>query len=229
MDHKIQPDRITKPIQLLGAWLVGLLAIDTCFLTAAAKLPVASWEAQALTVAAIVNVPLFLLAVFLLQTKFRPELQEDLYYSSYISQKTNTPVPVSKEDANFIALQQRLERIESKSLPISGRQFDADFGDLQNLKFGINRHLNDKELIAKRLGQSGIVSYSNFGVDEPPSARNVAISHGIPSEVRNRVLRLAAELGFRSFSHIEAFEEIDEDVLFGSYGNGEFELTPVEG
>lgn len=228
MDHKIQPDRITKPIQLLGAWLAGLLAIDSCFLIAAARLPVASWEAQALTVAAIANVPLFLLAVFLLQTKFRPELQEDLYYSSYISQKTNSPVPVSKEDAALIALQQRLERIESKIPPAFGQQVSVDPAGLQNLKFGINFHLKDKDVIAKRLGQSGIVSYSTFGADEPPDARNVGLSYGIPGDVQRSVLRLATELGFKSFNYIEPFEEIDENVLFGSYGTGEYELTPVE-
>jgi hypothetical protein len=31
----ISPEKITKPIQLLGAWLVGLLAVDTAFLIAA--------------------------------------------------------------------------------------------------------------------------------------------------------------------------------------------------
>jgi hypothetical protein len=72
------------------------------------------------------------------------------------------------------------------------------------------------------------VSYSTFGADEPPSARNVALSYGIPGDVQRSVLRLAAELGFSSFSYIEPFEEINENVLFGSYGIGEHELTPVE-
>ena len=87
--HSIKPERITTPIQLLGAWLVGLLSIDSCFLFAVANMDQGSWESVALTIAAIVNVPLFIGAVFLLQTKFRPELQEDSYYSSYLSQKTN--------------------------------------------------------------------------------------------------------------------------------------------
>ena len=229
MDHKIQPDRITKPIQLLGAWLAGLLAIDSCFLIAAAKLPVASWEAQALTVAAIANVPLFLLAVFLLQTKFRPELQEDLYYSSYISQKTNIPVQVSKEDAGVLALQQRLERIETQMPSISDQRVQDDgLAGLRNLRFGVNFHLKDKEAIAKRLGQAGVVGYSTFGGDEPPDKRVVSLIHGLPINVERSVLRLASELGFSNFNYINPFEEIDENVLFGSYGTGKYELTPVE-
>lgn len=34
---KITPERITKPIQLLGAWLVGLLSVDSAFLVAATE------------------------------------------------------------------------------------------------------------------------------------------------------------------------------------------------
>ena len=41
----------------------------------------------------------FLFALFLLQTKFRPELQEDQYYSQYLDKKTNTIVKVSREEA----------------------------------------------------------------------------------------------------------------------------------
>ena len=37
--QKITPEKITKPIQLLGAWLAGLLAIDSSFLFAAANMP----------------------------------------------------------------------------------------------------------------------------------------------------------------------------------------------
>ena len=97
-ESKLQPATITKPMQLLAAWLVGLLAIDSCFLLAASRHPSGSMEAMALTWAAIANVPVFLGALFLLQTRFRPELQEDLYYSTYISQKTNQAISVSTGD-----------------------------------------------------------------------------------------------------------------------------------
>jgi hypothetical protein len=75
----IKPERITKPIQLLAAWLAGLFGIDSIFLLAASRMESGSWLALALTIAAIFNVPLFLGAVFLLQTRFRLELQEDVY------------------------------------------------------------------------------------------------------------------------------------------------------
>jgi hypothetical protein len=226
MDTSIQPDRITKPIQLLGAWLAGLLAIDSCFLIAAAKLPTGCWEAQALTVAAIANVPLFLLAVFLLQTKFRPELQEDLYYSSYISQKTNARIPVTKEDAVSLLIQQRIERLELHAKNIASRA-DTTNEDarISNLKIGINTHLDDLDNIAKRLAKAGVVGYSLFGPEEPPERRVVAISQELAPETQRAILRLAAEVGFKQYSYIQDFEEIPEHVLFGSYGKETLEIA----
>lgn len=68
-DQKLEPHKITKPIQLLGAWLVGLVLTDSIFLTATLSLDAQSWERGALVIAAIINVPIFLGALFLLQTK----------------------------------------------------------------------------------------------------------------------------------------------------------------
>lgn len=86
-DPQITPHRITKPIQLLAAWLVGLSIVNASFLTGAAKILQPDWVPGLLTVAAVVNVPLFLICLFLLQTKFRPEMQEDSYYSQYWDKK----------------------------------------------------------------------------------------------------------------------------------------------
>lgn len=84
---EIKPERITKPIQLLAAWLAGLAIVDGAFLTAAANIGKPDWIAGALVVAAILNVPIFLFSLFLLQTKFRPEMQEDSYYSQYLERR----------------------------------------------------------------------------------------------------------------------------------------------
>lgn len=92
-DHKIEPHRVTKPIQLLAAWLVGLILVDAGFLAAALKITEPGWAAGWLVLAAIVNVPLFLLAIFLLQTRFRPEMQEDTYYAKYLETKTGLSNP----------------------------------------------------------------------------------------------------------------------------------------
>jgi len=86
-EHKLEAHKITKPIQLLAAWLVGLIVIDGSFLAAAGMISTPSWIPAALTIAAIINVPLFLVCIFLLQTKFRPEMQEDDYYAKYLENR----------------------------------------------------------------------------------------------------------------------------------------------
>lgn len=86
-ERNIRPEKITKPIQLLAAWLSGLVILNGSFLTAASYLSEPSWAAGLLVIAVVVNVPLFLIALFMLQTKFRPEMQEDTFYSKYLENK----------------------------------------------------------------------------------------------------------------------------------------------
>jgi hypothetical protein len=95
-DPKIQPDRITKPIQLLAAWLAGLLLVNAAFLTAAGVITSPEWIRGTLVIASIFNVPLFLACLFLLQTKFRPQMQEDSYYSKYLESNTGIVLKESK-------------------------------------------------------------------------------------------------------------------------------------
>ncbi|WP_318510359.1 hypothetical protein [Photobacterium leiognathi] len=81
----IAPEKVTKPIQLLAAWLAGLIIVDGSFLLTASKNGLEHWSSSALIIAAILNVPIFLASIFLLQTRFRPEMQEDEYYSKYLA------------------------------------------------------------------------------------------------------------------------------------------------
>lgn len=214
----ISPEKITTPIQLLGAWLVGLLSIDSCFLFAAVNMNQTSWQSVALTVAAIVNVPLFIGAVFLLQTRFRPELQEDSYYSTYLNQKTNQLVKVPRDDALLSAIQARIERLEhdiseTRVVPLSG-EVDSLIADLT---IGINHHLENHDEIQEKLFQIGVLGISKFGTDEEPKFKKVAVSPQLPKVVVRRITEIAEELGFEYFGFYDS-DEIEEDVLFGAYG-----------
>lgn len=88
-EPNIEPHRITKPIQLLAAWLAGLAIINSAFLVGAGSIKTPDWIPGLLSIAAVANVPAFLLSLFLLQTKFRPEMQEDSYYSKYLEKRTD--------------------------------------------------------------------------------------------------------------------------------------------
>ncbi|MCE5252414.1 hypothetical protein LLG96_19610 [bacterium] len=88
--HKIEAHKITRPIQLMAVWFIALLLIDTTFLTAAAKINSPTWIASTLVISAIIFVPLFLTGVFLMQTVFRKELQDDPFYSEWLKRQEET-------------------------------------------------------------------------------------------------------------------------------------------
>lgn len=86
-ESKIDAKNITRPFQLLASWLVALIVLDSTFLIAASTIQKPQWASEILVISAIVNVPIFLIFMFLLQTRFRPEMQGDEYYSSYIQEQ----------------------------------------------------------------------------------------------------------------------------------------------
>ena len=83
-DHKIEPHKITKPIQLMAVWFVALILIDSELLTAATFIKEPKCIPFILVISAIVAIPLFLIGIFLMQTVFRKELQDDPYYSKWL-------------------------------------------------------------------------------------------------------------------------------------------------
>ena len=85
--HEIAPEKITSPIQLLAVWFVALTVVDGAFLTAAGVESSPMWLSAVLVFAAVLNVPLFLGCMFLLQTRFRPEMQSDEHYAEYLKQR----------------------------------------------------------------------------------------------------------------------------------------------
>lgn len=213
---QITPERITKPIQLLGAWLVGLLSIDAAFLTAATNMDLASWQSGALTIAAILNVPIFIGALFLLQTKFRPELQEDSYYSTYLSNRTNEPIKISRTEAMFNELEKRFEAIENKTKEAVSPTLSTHA--LSDLSFGINVNLENKSKVISELRTLGVIGISEFGKTSGlPNIMKVAISKHIPKEEVVEILKIAGKLGFTHYGFIDDYEEIEDDVLFGAY------------
>lgn len=83
----IQPQKVTRPFQLLAAWLVTLIALDGAFLAGARLITEPSWVPGLLSITAVANVPVFLISMFLLQTRFRPEMQDDKYYATYLKEQ----------------------------------------------------------------------------------------------------------------------------------------------
>jgi hypothetical protein len=88
--QKINAHKITKPIQLMAVWFIALFLIDSALLAAACQLSDPAWIRPTLIVSAIIFVPLFLLAIFLMQTVFRKELQDDEHYAEWLERQEKT-------------------------------------------------------------------------------------------------------------------------------------------
>jgi hypothetical protein len=231
-DHKIEPHRITKPIQLLAAWLVGLILTDSIFLTATLSIDTQSWERGALVVASILNVPLFLCALFLLQTKFRPELQEDTYYHEYISRKSAAILKIDKNTA----LDNRLNEIERKLHQMSELLTHVPRESVETKKFGLDwknwqvsincLHPNYIKIKGSLLSY-GIPIASTIGnrmTKVMPEAWTISLNPVMPIAHKSQILKLLLPFGFDGIELYSPLPEAGEteDVYIGGYGVGNY-------
>lgn len=87
MSHKIEPHKITRPIQLLAVWFAALVLLVGAFLAAAGNVNNPTWLPKLFGITAVVLVPSFIISIFVMQTKFRPQLQDDPYYSEWLKRQ----------------------------------------------------------------------------------------------------------------------------------------------
>jgi hypothetical protein len=239
-EQRIEPHKVTKPIQLLAAWLVGLILTNGIFLTAALQLDKGTWERGALVVSAIINVPLFLLALFVLQTRFRAELQEDTYYSEYLSKKTATVVRIDKnaaQDARIEELERRVVRLAEFEallfLPASKYEAapQATALDWSEWAIALNEFHPRFEDIRKALRTADIPLAEIFGTqNDLPAKWVISLSHHLPAAHKGRLLQVLLPFGFDGVQFWEPQREAeeDEDVYIGSYGAGTYARITTE-
>lgn len=80
----INPEKITRPFQLMAAWFTMLVLIVSAFLAAALKIQKPEWAAGFLVIASFVIVVMVLAVVFVMLTKYRPHLQDGREYSEWL-------------------------------------------------------------------------------------------------------------------------------------------------
>jgi hypothetical protein len=151
-EQKINADKITKPIQLLAAWLIGLIVVNGSFLATATQISIPVWAPNLLIIASVINVPLFLISIFLLQTKFRPEMQADEFYSKYLENK------YSGEKEGITAKSK--ESLEDKSSEIAQKIIDSLGPELITKKTELEKVIKDVgyERIKARIKESRSLS-----------------------------------------------------------------------
>jgi hypothetical protein len=236
-EQKIEPHKVTKPIQLLAAWLVGLVLTNASFLVAASRLGDGGWERGALIIASIVNVPLFLAALFILQTRFRAELQEDTYYSEYLTKKSASVVRVEKttaQEAKIEALERSILRISHHAdveQAVDSTPSNSEPLDWSRWPVALNEAHPRFTEIREALRSAKIPLTTVFGSPErPPDRWTISLSNDLPVAHKVALLSTVLRFDFVGIIFWDPLREADEDedVYIGGYGNDTYAAVTDE-
>jgi hypothetical protein len=206
--NEIKADKITKPIQLLAAWLSGLVLTNSTFLASAILIGPTIWTHYALITASIINVPLFLASIFILQTKFRPELQEDSYYSNYI---LNNRGDLIKQKETYIQIIKNQETIKTTGF------------NLFKYTIAINDYIENYKEIENELNNATIPTGHYFGkfnnVKEPPKRWLISINQEMEKDSIIAFLESIIKFKdqFDGFYFDKRLEFEDTDIYIGGY------------
>ena len=82
-NQKIEPEKITKPIQLIAVWFIGLVILVGAFIGGAVALRNSPALQTVLVIASVIIPLVFVGAIFLLQTKFRAQFLDDALFTPF--------------------------------------------------------------------------------------------------------------------------------------------------
>ncbi|HHF3199746.1 TPA: hypothetical protein ACPJ2B_004468 [Vibrio diabolicus] len=227
-NQKIEPSKVTKPIQLVAAWLVGLVLVNGAFLGAAVGIEEPTWLRGTLIIASVINVPVFLVAIFLLQTKFRPQLQEDEYYSRFLDKSTSEYVVVSKDESILSAITEikselvtladttTTECSESTELP------KAKVGAWSShYKVALCDYLPDFDAIRAELKENNISVNKIFGkstTSNVPEVNHLSFSRDVNFKTKVAVLRMLTKYNFDGYAYGTRNDVNPEEIYIGGFG-----------
>jgi hypothetical protein len=242
-DERIRPEKITKPIQLLAVWLIGLIAIETSLLAASATITKPEWLPVFFGISAVAIIPLFLFLIFLLQTKYRPQIQEDEYYSKYLDKNTMQFIQIDKNNnpRNELIKQETKKLIEEtkKSINTIKESVDKDEkketieniiissdNKIKNIEriikyathnLWINNTLDNFSLIVEKIKEIGFNSFKEFGNEKIPQNFHVSFTNTVNPIIIKEILIDLIPLGAYSIAIID-----DEEAKRKNYGNAIF-------
>jgi hypothetical protein len=224
-EQKIEPSKVTKPIQLLAAWLVGLTLINGSFLGAAIALGATPWLQSVLVIAAVVNVPVFIVAIFLLQTKYRPEMQEDSFYATYLDKKTQRMVSIAQVRREDIRDQEVVSDVRALSqlLPQDGTGMTPEkLIARRRYAISMNDYFPQFDILRNELRKSGyrvkdIFGSTNDPPTDAPSAFIISIVDYVEIEFVRELLRILLKYDFRGIKFTPRDDIDDSEIYLGSY------------
>jgi hypothetical protein len=120
-DHNIKPEKVTTPIQLLAVWFIALLLLTGTIFTAATLIKEPKWVSPLLVISGIILGLIIVVLIFLMQTKFRPEMLSGKEYLQYMDKKFKDFSPenlneniIEKVDDNSLE-EQRISEYKNSS------------------------------------------------------------------------------------------------------------------
>jgi hypothetical protein len=225
-DKPFEPSTVTKPIQLLSAWLIGLIVVNGSFLSAAAVITRPHWASGFLIICAAICVPTFLGALFLLQTRFRPEMQEDTFYSKYLERtssetKKGEVIKIDRIPVDPVRMNERISAGSvGRSRTISHRNFHGRGKNQNDISIRANDLVENYEEVFSTLITHGITITDTFGStsENPniPTKRVISFGGGDTSDAFKTIVRILRPLGFDWVSYSPSSLH-HNNIYIGSY------------
>lgn len=220
-EKQIEPSKVTKPIQLLAALLVGLILINGSFLGVAFQIHDPSWVSGLLVIAAVINVPLFITSLFLLQTKFRPEMQEDEYYARYLERRYSAEtgktelIEITTNASQRVPARTLLERSA-----LGAKRTLAEIIQAHQTSIEINDLLPQFNEMLTQLRAIGAKPSKTFGTTSddpiPPKPFVVCVGSLVDIETIKGVIQVTAPFGLEGIAYTD--EHISQyRIYIGGY------------
>lgn len=247
-EQRINPEKITKPIQLLAAWLIGLILLVGALITGATQVTEPDWLPIFFSFSAVAIIPLFLYLIFKLQTKYRPQMQEDHYYSEYLNKNTmtieskttdkltqsltNTINDRVKElaviqEKQMLELHEKIVTLLPEKSKERSEPFPAlkEFLDITNTDVQVNQKLDFLDEIEDLLSQYNVERIGMFG-DEPfhkkPELFVLSFGINVNFQLLKELISNLTKYGLTNIRIVE--EDFKSNMLYiGSYAFGKIE------
>jgi hypothetical protein len=172
-----------------------------------------------LVIGAVLDVPIFLACLFMLQTKFRPEMQEDEFYWRYLEKRYSTEtaktelIEVAKPSDSMLEFEPRRAPVKRRGTPSVA-------------EIHMNDLLPAYQSLREALLKAGYKIYDTFGTTSRgkrvPSPFIIAISDGAAIEAIQDAIKISLPHGLEGVAHASE-PEWPNRIYIGAYS---YEVNP---
>lgn len=205
---KIDPEKITNPMQLMAAWFVMLVSLVSVLLTAAANITEPTWITSYLVISSTILICGVLCCVFLMLTVYRPHLQDSEKYAVWLKDKNRYGNSVQK-----VAEDKFKEQPQELRFP-EGKTPEEQIAFLKKVRF-CNVDIvatKDAKVVAKNLSEEGYSVSLYDEVSEDSNKHSLSNSTGIwvGTEISPEVVLRAIKIALKTWPQLQ-YIHLSED------------------